>query len=143
MTFTLQGGTIVDFSKISYRSLGFGEATTLPVKKFKLEIGYSALKPEFIDKAALFIEECQAEDEGQGYSDVPELRDLGYPDFIELVEQYPDVAGMLITDYLYFDFLKSLFGAVKQPELIINTVLGVVIKNSVFAVYGEVFEQGK
>ena len=143
MTFTLQGGTVIDFSKISYRSLGFGDATTLPVKKFKLEIAYTALDAEFIDKAALFIEECQAEDEGQGYSDVPELRDLGYPDFIELVEQYPDVAGMLITDYLYIDFLESFFGTVQQPELVINTLLGIVIKDRIFAVYGEVFEQKK
>ncbi|WP_265533887.1 hypothetical protein [Pseudomonas saponiphila] len=102
MKFT-SAGQLIDPRTVGYRSLGFGEALSIPASPYELRINHSDLPPSFLDVADTFNTECRTDDLAQGSVDIPELAELGYPSFRALLQEHPDLAARLIQDYLYFE----------------------------------------
>lgn len=138
MKFT-SAGQLIDPKTIGYRSLGFGEALTIPATLYELRIHHSDLPQCFLDCADTFAAECKTDDIDQGFVDIPELAQLGYPSFRALLQGHPDLAARLVQDYLYFELLFSLFPHSSGLNVVINSITRVSSKEGVLLLTGETY----
>lgn len=130
---------LIDPKTIGYRSLGFGEALTIPATLYELRIHHSDLPQCFLDCADTFAAECKTDDIDQGFVDIPELAELGYPSFRTLLKDHPDLAARLVQDYLYFELLFSLFPHSSGLNVVINSITRVSSKEGVMLLTGETY----
>ncbi|AXI60943.1 hypothetical protein DLD99_10825 [Pseudomonas kribbensis] len=130
---------IIDPTSVTYRSLGFGEPLFNNVKKYTLSIKIHELPERFHELTNAFIAECIQDDNKQGYADIPELRDCNYPPLSTLIRNHPDVAVILIKDYLFFELLYLLFPSKGKLEVVINSVSGVYYLDDTFHLCGETY----
>ncbi|MDD1017884.1 hypothetical protein M5G24_02550 [Pseudomonas sp. TNT2022 ID1048] len=130
---------LIDPKTIGYRSLGFGEALTIPATPYELRIHHSDLPQCFLDCADTFAAECKTDDIDQGFVDIPELAQLGYPSFRALLQDHPDLAARLVQDYLYFELLFSLFPHSSGLNVVINSITRVSSKEGVLLLTGETY----
>lgn len=130
---------LIDPKTIGYRSLGFGEALTIPATLYELRIHHSDLPQCFLDCADTFAAECKTDDIDQGFVDIPELAQLGYPSFRALLQGHPDLAARLVQDYLYFELLFSLFPHSSGLNVVINSITRVCSKDGVMLLTGETY----
>ncbi|AZD05690.1 hypothetical protein C4K26_0256 [Pseudomonas chlororaphis] len=129
----------VSIDVVGYREPGFGEKLTIKSQSFEFNIELNELSNDFIDKADSFIEECKTDDLSQGYMDIPELGNLGYPSFAELFRSNKETAASLIQDFLYFNIFEELFTRKKKYELVINNIYTTKITGNKITINGEVF----
>lgn len=130
---------LIDPKTIGYRSLGFGEALTIPATPYELRIHHRDLPQCFLDCADTFAAECKTDDIDQGFVDIPELAQLGYPSFKALLQGHPDLAARLVQDYLYFELLFSLFPHSSGLNVVINSITRVCSKDGVLLLTGETY----
>ncbi|MDP9514435.1 hypothetical protein [Pseudomonas protegens] len=130
---------LIDPKTIGYRSLGFGEALTIPATPYELRIHHSDLPQRFLECADTFAAECKTDDIDQGFVDIPELAELGYPSFRTLLKDHPDLAARLVQDYLYFELLFSLFPHSSGLNVVINSITRVSSKEGVLLLTGETY----
>ncbi|MDK1399111.1 MULTISPECIES: hypothetical protein [Pseudomonas] len=138
MKFT-SAGQIIDPRTVGYRSLGFGEALTIPATPYELRIHHGDLPQRFLDCADTFAAECKTDDIDQGFVDIPELAELGYPSFRTLLKDHPDLAARLVQDYLYFELLFSLFPHSSGLKVVINSITRVCSKEGVILLTGQTY----
>ncbi|MDI2144536.1 MULTISPECIES: hypothetical protein [unclassified Pseudomonas] len=138
MKFTSEG-EVINPCSVGYRSLGFGESTNLQTKNYELTAEFNELPVSFIKCANSFIEQCKIDDAEQGFPEIPELEELQYPDFLELVKKSPKQATELIKNYLYFDLLFSLFPNTNNLKLVINNITSISTTTAGIAITGETF----
>ncbi|WP_256679409.1 hypothetical protein [Pseudomonas sp. Fl4BN1] len=138
MKFT-SAGQLIDPRTVGYRSLGFGEALSIPATPYELCVNHSDLPPRFVECAEAFIAECKTDDIAQGYVDIPELAALGYPSFSTLLQDHCDLAACLVQDYLYFELFFSLFPNSSVLKVVINNITSVCSKEASIRITGETF----
>lgn len=138
MKFT-SAGQLIDPRTVGYRSLGFGEALSIPASPYELRINHSDLPPSFLDVADTFNAECRTDDLAQGSVDIPELAELGYPSFRALLQEHPDLAARLIEDYLYFELFFFLLPNSSALKVVINSITSVHSRENVIILTGETF----
>lgn len=130
---------IIDPTSVTYRSLGFGEPLSKNNKKYTLSIKTHELPEQFHELTNAFIAECIQDDNKQGYTDIPALRDCNYPPFSTLIKNHPDVAVILIKDYLFFELFYLLFPSKGELELVINSISTVYYLDDTFHLCGETY----
>ncbi|MGE7955806.1 hypothetical protein ACQKQA_04250 [Pseudomonas sp. NPDC089530] len=135
----ISGNKEVSIDVVGHREPGFGEKLTIKSQSFEFNIELNELSSDFIDKADSFIEECRTDDLSQGYMDIPELGNLGYPSFVELFRNNKETAASLIQDFLYFNIFEELFTRKKKYELVINNIYTTKITGNRITINGEVF----
>jgi hypothetical protein len=125
-------------SNIIYNDQGFGRDPGLPVQEFSVNIPIIEFLENFTPKFNEFIRECEQDDSNQQVSDIPEVKEAGYPVLNEAVEKYPKLVSDLICDYLYFDFLEAIYGRNKREnwEFAVNGLLGADVHEQVVVVRG-------
>ncbi|WP_285357952.1 hypothetical protein [Pseudomonas sp. lyk4-R2A-10] len=138
MKFTSEG-EVINPCSVGYRSLGFGESTNLQTKNYELTVEFNELPDSFIKCADSFIEQCKIDDTEQGHPEIPELEELQYPDFLELIQKNPKQATELIKNYLYFDLLFSLFPNTNNLKIVINNINSISTTTTGIAISGETF----
>ncbi|MBC2656229.1 hypothetical protein H7A76_12355 [Pseudomonas sp. MSSRFD41] len=135
----ISAGKRVEPRRVGYRSLGFGEATSLETTPFELLIAPGELAQGFIQCADGFISQCRDDDLAQGFADIVQLQRLGYPKFEDLLANQPQLAAGLIKDYLYFDLLHALFPNTSALALVINEIASVLVAKSTVTITGLAF----
>ncbi|MQA54619.1 hypothetical protein [Pseudomonas piscis] len=138
MKFT-SAGKLIEPRRVGYRSLGFGEATSLETTPFELLINHWELAQGFIQCADGFISQCREDDLAQGFADIVQLQRLDYPKFENLLANQPQLAAELIKDYLYFELLYALFPNTSALELVINEIASVLVARTTVTITGLTF----
>ncbi|BBN52119.1 hypothetical protein TRE132_02440 [Pseudomonas chlororaphis subsp. aurantiaca] len=133
-------GKLVDATIVRCRLFEFGRDIDLNNKKFELKFTLDELKPDLIILANSFIDQCKADDLEQGFIDIPELEELNYPDFSSLLNDAPELATHLMTDYLFADLFDHLFKRTKEAKIIINKIHTLDYNNLEFTMTGETFQ---
>lgn len=137
-------GNQIDPSLVIYRELGFGERLEPEGSLYTFELSLNEIGREFYDVADSFIEQCRRDDEKQEVSDIPELEKVGYLSSKTLLAKSPKIFESLIADYLYFDFLGSVFkGAAADGRFVINSIEIVTVTGSKILVSGRGFFREK
>lgn len=124
---------------IIYNDQGFGCDPELPVQKFSVNIPMGYFLENFSNKFNEFIGECEQDDDNiEQKSDIPEVKELGYPLLKEAVEECPKLVSDLICDYLYFDLLEAIYGRNKREcwKFAINSLSSAVVHGQVVELVG-------
>ena len=130
----------VEIDSVIYRELGFGEKLNPEGIFYRFEILTDEIPESFHKAVGSFIAQCKSDDEYQKSSETPELKRLGYPDSHELLLKAPAVLGGVIEDYLYFEFLSSIFkGQGQNSKFVINSIDKVNVSGVQMQVYGKGF----
>ncbi|EJM18544.1 hypothetical protein PMI21_02116 [Pseudomonas sp. GM18] len=94
---------------------------------------------DFLERANSFITQCKIDDEQQGYAGIHALKKSNYQNFTDLIKNAPDLAALLIRDYLYFDLLDALFPTSENLKLVISNIKSVKIIDNTLIINGETF----
>lgn len=129
----------IDTKNVTYRSLGFGEKLASGGEGFSLEFLIDEVADDLGKKVNSFIEQCRVDDEGRSVVDIPELKELGYPSFENLIVVSPALLGELICDYLYFELFDSIFNGMSNKSFVVNSIRSVDVLGLKVRITGEGF----
>lgn len=101
-------GSSFDAAQIIYRDQGYGSAPGVPLLKYALSFDDEELLRSFGRSFEEFVAQCKLDDQSSSYSDVPELKELGYPSLSQMLAAHREVLAGLLKDYLYFQLLDAL-----------------------------------
>lgn len=109
-----------------YTDQGYGIDPRRPVSRFVLRVADDELLDLFTKPFCEFVEQCREDDDESSESDIPELRDLGYPSLHEMLSSHRTLLTELFTDFLYFQILDALIGKNPRSEwrFAVNEVTG-------------------
>ena len=132
----------VDIRKVTYRQLGYGEAVKEKTTFFlNLTIQVSLLRDHLKETVDHFISDCQKDDIKYGGLEIDSLVEINYPGFDDLEKNHPNILALIIREYLFFEFLESLFSDNDHNECkyCINSIKSFEIKVPIINVKCEAY----
>lgn len=102
------GGRPLDLVRLGCREMGYGHSSQLPLLPFCLRLPVSELAGLIGAPYDDFLQTCREDDALFAESDLPALRDAGYPGVQAMVEHHRPLLAQLLVDYLYRDLLDAI-----------------------------------
>lgn len=90
------------------RDLNYGQRCALPLHPFRLRVPEAALAPLLDDPFDSFVQTCREDDAEYAESDLPALRDAGYPDITAMLAAHRPLLGEMLLDFMIGDLLAGI-----------------------------------
>lgn len=134
----LVDGLLVDIERVTYRDLGYGTDPGREIFSFEIIISKKELIDLFSESFGEFVRGCIEDDKILDEPDIPELKEIGYPDLDTMVQRYSDMLEKLIPKYLYFNVLECLLkeSVDKDWWFAINKLVSVVAEGDIWRFQG-------
>lgn len=131
-------GSSLEATQVIYRDQGYGSDPGVPLLKYVLSFDDDELLRVFSKSFEEFVAQCKLDDLSSSDSDVPELKQLGYPSLSEMLAAHRGVFAGLLKDYLYFQFLEALLSGNQRPawRFAINEIIEVLDEGDGYALCG-------
>lgn len=131
-------GSPFEATQVIYRDQGYSSAPHVPLLKYVLSFDDDELLPGFSKSFEEFVTQCKLDDQSSSDSDVPELKELGYPSLSQMLATHRGVFSGLLKDYLYFQLLDALLSGNQRPtwRFAINEIIEVMDKGDGYALCG-------
>jgi len=100
-------GQPFDLRRFGCRDMGYGQRSALPLLPFRLSFPSSMLAGLVGEACDDFLQTCRQDDALLEESDLPALRDAGYPGIAAMLERHRPLLAELLLDYLYRDLLDA------------------------------------
>lgn len=105
------GDSPFDPRELIYRDQGYGSNPGRPLAEYTISVANEELLGVFAKPFDEFVALCKEEDKAVAESDIPVLKQLGYPSLGEMLGAHRTTLASLVKDYLYFQLLDALLGA--------------------------------
>ncbi|GAA4441360.1 hypothetical protein GCM10023155_47020 [Bremerella cremea] len=132
--------------RVTYRGLGFGEATAgaFELLPYRIELSVAEFQSAIQQAFDVFVEETQRDDRlTNGSLEIPALKRHGYPSFDVLYDASPADLCTIVQDFLFLELLDGLLGnslptecqfAINSLEAIAFTENDVVVTGAAYAI---------
>ena len=101
-------GQPFDLRRFGCRDMGYGQRSALPLLPFRLCLPASMLAGLIGEAYDDFLQTCREDDALLDESDLPALRDAGYPGLAAMLARHQPLLAELLVDYLYRDLLDAI-----------------------------------
>lgn len=130
-----------DPALISYRAPGFGGPSKKPLIEYSITIGDGEFTPTFKDRYEEFLGYCIDDDKFASESDVPELKELGYPSFEIVFKRHRPLLAYLMRSYLDSYVFEMIFDDTRESgwQFLINNIENVEALPDGFKMSGKGF----
>lgn len=90
------------------RDMGYGQRSELPLRPFRLRLPAGMLESLVGEACDAFVQTCREDDAVLDESDLPALRDAGYPSLATMLARHQPLLAELLVDHLYRDLLDAI-----------------------------------
>jgi hypothetical protein len=131
-------GSSFEAAQVIYRDQGYGSDPSVPLLKYVLTFDDDELLRTFGRSFQEFVAQCKQDDQSSSDSDVPELKELGYPTLSQMLAAHREMLARLLKDYLYFQLLDVLLSGNQRSawRFAINEIIEVLDEGGGYALCG-------
>ena len=90
------------------RELNYGQRCELPLHPFRLSVPEAALAPLLDAPFDSFVHTCREDDAAYEESDLPALRDAGYPDITGMLAGHRPLLAEMLYDFMISDLITAI-----------------------------------
>lgn len=90
------------------RELNYGQRSALPLHPFRLRVPEAALAPLLDAPFNSFVQTCREDDADYAESDLPALRDAGYPDITAMLAGQRPLLAEMLYDFMIADLMAAI-----------------------------------
>ncbi|WP_219114115.1 hypothetical protein [Janthinobacterium sp. UMAB-56] len=90
------------------RELNYGQHSVLPLHPFRLSVPEKALAGLLDEPFNSFVEDCRVDDLQYEESDLPALRDAGYPDITRMLAGHRPLLAEMMADFMIGDLMSAI-----------------------------------
>ncbi|WP_454775527.1 hypothetical protein [Janthinobacterium tructae] len=90
------------------RELNYGQHSALPLQPFRLSVPEAALAGLLDEPFNSFIQTCREDDLQYEESDLPELKEAGYPDITAMLAGHRPLLADMLLDFMIGDLLAAI-----------------------------------
>ena len=102
------GGQLHPLAFLGCRELNYGQRSALPLQPFRLSVPEAALAGLLDEPFNSFIQTCRADDLQYEESDLPELKEAGYPDITAMLAGHRPLLADMLLDFMIGDLLAAI-----------------------------------
>lgn len=102
------GGQLHPLAFLGCRELNYGQRSALPLHPFRLSVPEAALAGLLDEPFNSFIQTCRADDLQYEESDLPELKEAGYPDITAMLAGHRPLLADMLLDFMIGDLLAAI-----------------------------------
>jgi hypothetical protein len=101
-------GQLHPLAYLGCRELNYGQHSVLPLHPFRLSVPETALAGLLDEPFNSFVQDCREDDLQYEESDLPALRDAGYPDITGLLAGDRPLLAEMIVDFMIGDLMSAI-----------------------------------
>ncbi|MEG2030010.1 MAG: hypothetical protein RR376_05095 [Janthinobacterium sp.] len=90
------------------RELNYGQHSALPLHPFRLSVPEAALAGLLDEPFNSFVQTCREDDLQDEESDLPELKETGYPDITAMLAGHRPLLADMLHDFMIGDLLSAI-----------------------------------
>lgn len=90
------------------RGLNYGQHSELPLHPFRLSVPETALAGLLDEPFNSFIQTCREDDLQYEESDLPELKEAGYPDIAAMLAGHRQLLAEMLYDFMISDLMDAI-----------------------------------
>ena len=90
------------------RGLNYGQHSVLPLHPFRLSVPEAALAPLLDEPFNSFIRTCREDDLQDEESDLPALKEAGYPDITAMLAGHRQLLAEMLYDFMISDLMDAI-----------------------------------
>ena len=102
------GGQLHPLAFLGCREFNYGQRSVLPLQPFRLCVPEAALAGLLDEAFNSFIQTCRADDLQYEESDLPELKEAGYPDITAMLAGHRPLLADMLLDFMIGDLLAAI-----------------------------------
>lgn len=102
------GGQPHPLALLGCRELNYGQRCALPLHPFRLSVPEAALAGLLDEPFNSFIQTCREDDLQCEESDLPELKEAGYPDITAMLAGHRPLLADMLLDFMICDLLAAI-----------------------------------
>ncbi|MGK5014598.1 hypothetical protein [Janthinobacterium sp. HLS12-2] len=101
-------GQLHPLAYLGCRELNYGQHSVLPLHPFRLSVPETALAGLLDEPFNSFVQDCREDDLQYEESDLPALRDAGYPDITGMLAGHRTLLAEMIDDFMIGDLMWAI-----------------------------------
>ena len=101
-------GQLHPLAYLGCRELNYGQHSVLPLHPFRLSVPEAALAGLLDEPFNSFVQDCRKDDLQYEESDLPALRDAGYPDITGMLAGRRPLLAEMIDDFMIGDLMWAI-----------------------------------
>lgn len=101
-------GQLHPLAYLGCRELNYGQRSELPLHPFRLSVPETALAGLLDEPFNSFIQTCREDDLQYEESDLPELKEAGYPDIAAMLAGHRQLLADMLLDFMIGDLLAAI-----------------------------------
>ena len=101
-------GQLHPLACLGCRELNYGQRSELPLHPFRLSVPEAALAGLLDEPFNSFIQTCREDDLQYEESDLPELKEVGYPDITAMLAGHRPLLADMLHDFMIGDLLSAI-----------------------------------
>ena len=102
------GGQPLPLALLCCRELNYGQRCELELRPFRLCVPEAALAPLLDDPFNSFVHTCREDDAQYAESDLPALRQAGYPDITAMLAGHRPLLAEMLLDFMIGDLAQAI-----------------------------------
>ena len=102
------GGQLHPLAFLGCREFNYGQRSALPLHPFRLSVPEAALAPLLDEACNSFIQTCREDDLQYEESDLPELKEAGYPDITAMLAGHRPLLAEMLYDFMISDLMDAI-----------------------------------
>ena len=102
------GGQPHPLAFLGCREFNYGQHSALPLQPFRLSVPEAALAGLLDEPCNSFIQTCREDDLQYEESDLPELKEAGYPDIAAMLAGHRPLLADMLLDFMIGDLLAAI-----------------------------------
>lgn len=102
------GAQLHPLAFLGCRELNYGQHSALPLQPFRLSVPEAALAGLLDEPFNSFIQTCREDDQQYEESDLPELKQAGYPDITAMLAGHRPLLADMLLDFMIGDLLAAI-----------------------------------
>ena len=95
-------------SFLGCRGLNYGQQSVLPLHPFRLSVPEAALADLLDEPFNSFIQTCREDDLQDEESDLPALKEAGYPDITAMLAGHRQLLAEMLYDFMISDLMDAI-----------------------------------
>lgn len=101
-------GQLHPLAFLGCRELNYGQHSVLPLHPFRLSVPEAALAGLLDEPFDSFVQDCREDDLQYEESDLPALRDAGYPDITGMLAGHRPLLAEMMYDFMIGDLMWAI-----------------------------------
>ena len=102
------GDQLHPLALLGCREFNYGQHSVLPLQPFRLSVPEAALAGLLDEAFNSFIQTCREDDLQYEESDLPELKEVGYPDITAMLAGHRPLLADMLLDFMIGDLLAAI-----------------------------------